>query len=368
MPSGQNDVPGSATIRGRHLPGLDGLRAIAVLGVVAYHVDVPFARGGFLGVDLFFVLSGFLITSLLVEEHQATSRVALSSFWGRRARRLLPGLFAMLISVTVYVSIVRANGVSISLSTLRGDALSAIFYFANWHLIAAQQSYFALFAAPSPLQHTWSLAIEEQFYLLFPIAAVLFLRRFTDRRRRGACMTMLFLAGASAIEMGLVFHPGSDPTRIYYGTDTRAFDLLIGSGLAFATAGRGPLSDKFGRILDVAAWPAGLILALVWAIAGTTSETPKQFMYRGGFLACALLAAVIIAAAALRPKSRIAVALSFKPLAAIGIVSYGVYLWHWPIIVLINQTAVPVGRWTLVAVQCALIAAFTAASYFLLER
>jgi peptidoglycan/LPS O-acetylase OafA/YrhL len=357
-----------ASVRGRHLTGLDGLRALAVIGVVAYHLNIGAASGGFLGVDLFFVLSGFLITSLLVEERLATTKVALVNFWARRAKRLLPALFTMLAVVIAFMATVDRQGVTTSLSTLRGDALATVFYVANWHLILTKQSYFALFAAPSPFQHTWSLAIEEQFYLLFPFVAVALTSRFTAQRRRASWLAMSALAVASAVEMALLFHPGSDPTRVYYGTDTRAFDLLIGAALAFATAGRGPVSERTGRVLEIAVWPAVVVLGWFWVTAGTASEMPKDFMYRGGFFLCALLAALLIAAAALRPQSSFARVLSLKPLVAIGLISYGIYLWHWPIIVLLNQNEVHLTGWQLDVLQVAVILGVSAASYFLIER
>ncbi|MEI8051292.1 MAG: acyltransferase family protein [Actinomycetes bacterium] len=359
-------------IRGRHLSGLDGLRALAVMGVVAYHLGLSEVSGGFLGVDLFFVLSGFLITSLLVEEKITTSTIALGAFWGRRARRLLPALFAMLIVVIAYVAIVGRfsllSGSNVDLSTLQADAVSTVFYVANWHLIAAHQSYFALFSLPSPIQHTWSLAIEEQFYIVFPFLVVALLAWRRRGQRVAAVVLLGAMALASAAEMALLFRHGADPSRIYYGTDTRAFDLLIGATLGFATAGRGIRSARLGRLLEIASWPAAILLALLWSIAGTTNAMPREFMYRGGFLLCALLAAVLIATAALRPRSSIARVLSIKPLVAVGIVSYGVYLWHWPVIVLINQQSTGLSTVPLDLVRIGLIAALTIVSYFALER
>ena len=177
-------------VTGRHLPALNGLRGIAVIGVVAYHLQLSWASGGYLGVDLFFVLSGFLITTLLLEEWVGTSRVDLVAFWGRRARRLLPALFLVVAALAVYLVVNAhfggpgANGL-IDLSGLRGEALGTLLYVNNWHLIYAHQSYFAQFSAPSPLQHTWSLAIEEQFYLVWPLVLLLLLH-VVRRSWRGA--------------------------------------------------------------------------------------------------------------------------------------------------------------------------------------
>ena len=361
--AGEMNSP-SMTVRGRRLPGLDGLRALAIMAVVAYHLDIHAVSGGYLGVDLFFVLSGFLITSLLVEEQLATSRIALLSFWGRHAKRLLPALFTMLIVVIIFTAAVDRQNVMTSISTLRGDALSTIFYVANWHQIVAKQSYFAVFGAPSPFQHTWSLAIEEQFYLVFPFVAVALAANFNPRRRRISWVTLLVLAVASSVEMALLFHPGGDPTRVYYGTDTRAFDLLIGAALAFSTAGPKSISEWTGRALQIAVWPAAVLLGWFWVTSGTATEMPKDFMYRGGFFLCSLLAALVVATAAMRPDSWFTRVLSYRPLVAIGLISYGIYVWHWPIIVLINPN-LGGSRWRLDLFQVVLIAIVSLASYFL---
>jgi peptidoglycan/LPS O-acetylase OafA/YrhL len=195
------------------MPALDGLRALAVGAVLLYHGDVSGAGGGYLGVDAFFVLSGFLITSLLLAEWRDERRIALSAFWGRRARRLLPALFIVLGGVALYGAVIAAPT---ELENLRRDGLSALGYVANWGQIFSHQSYFESFAAPSPLRHTWSLAIEEQFYLVWPlvVAGVL-------RWRRGSVRSLTAVTGAllaaSAVWMILLYDPGVDPTRVYYG-------------------------------------------------------------------------------------------------------------------------------------------------------
>ena len=225
-------------VTGRHLPALNGLRALAVIGVVAYHLQLGWASGGYLGVDLFFVLSGFLITSLLLEEWVGTGRVSLAAFWGRRAKRLLPALFLVVAALALYLVLNRllggpgANGL-LDLPGLRGDAISTLLYVNNWHSIYAGQSYFAQFSTPSPLQHTWSLAIEEQFYLVWPLVLLLVLRVAPRMWRRTGVMVTVVLGVASSVLMALLFHPGSDPSRIYYGTDTRLFDLMAGASIAF---------------------------------------------------------------------------------------------------------------------------------------
>src|ERR1700681_3771388 len=208
-------------VSGRHLPALDGLRALAILGVIAYHLGYRWASGGYLGVDLFFVLSGFLITSLLVEEWCISNRIRLVAFWGRRARRLLPALFLVLIAVALYAvangqfSSPASGGAAINLSGLRGDALTTFFYIANWHEIFAHQSYFAQFSTPSPLQHAWSLSIEEQFYLLWPLVIVFLLKRSPRRWRSIGLSLCVVGALASATALALLYQTGTHPSRIY---------------------------------------------------------------------------------------------------------------------------------------------------------
>ena len=376
MPSAPTDSADAShySLRSSHLPGLDGLRAFAVLGVVLYHFGFHWLSGGYLGVDLFFVLSGFLITSLLIEEHLANGSISMLSFWGRRLRRLLPALLTMLVVVVIGVGLINRyrllHNVIVDIHQLRSDAIATIFYVANWHLIFEHQSYFAQFAVPSPLQHTWSLAIEEQYYLLFPFAAM-GLVLWSGRRhhgRTGSITVLLVVAAASALEMALLFHPGSDPSRVYYGTDTRAFDLLIGAALGVATADRGVRSARLGSWIDKLAWPAVILLGYFWVSAGTNSFEPRSFMYRGGFLLCSLLAAVVIAAAAFRPASLLTRLLSLRWLVAIGLVSYGIYLWHWPIVVLFNPTSLGMNSFLTDLVRCVLIASFTLLSYFFIER
>ncbi len=198
-------------------PGLDGLRALAVGAVIAYHLDYRWAQGGFLGVDAFFVLSGFLITSLLLAEHRDTEGISLGAFWGRRARRLLPALFLMLTVVCLYAA---WNVPAIQLGRLRADAISSIFYFANWHFIAAGQSYFDLFTSPLPLNHLWSLAIEEQFYLVWPLVVLALLKLGRGSRQYLTGVTIL---GILYSQLAMVMlYTADNPSRAYYGTEARA--------------------------------------------------------------------------------------------------------------------------------------------------
>jgi peptidoglycan/LPS O-acetylase OafA/YrhL len=359
-------------VSGRHLPALDGLRAVAILGVLAYHLNLGWASGGFLGVDLFFVLSGFLITSLLLEESSATGRIRLASFWARRARRLLPALFLLLVAISVFAVLngrfltPGSGGAVIDLGALRGDALATLFYVANWHSIFAHQSYFAQFSTPSPLEHTWSLAIEEQFYLAWPlvIAVVIKLRR---RWRLGGVALCAVGLSASAVEMALLFHAGQDPSRAYFGTDTRAFDLLAGASVAFLAAARPQPAQMARRWLHVMSIPAALALGAVWVVGGTPGGLPRSWLFSGGFALCAALAAVIVADVRQADRGPVGRLLSIGVLRWLGRVSYGVYLWHWPVFVYLTRSSSGLSGGALDVARVGTTLLLATASYYLLE-
>ena len=342
-------------------PGLDGLRAIAVTGVFLYHARLHadgsgLLSGGFLGVDLFFVLSGYLITSLLLIEWEQRRVIDLRRFWLRRARRLFPAVV-----VVVFVSLILAATVARDdLTKTRGDAISSLFYYTNWHEIIASHSYFAAVGRPSLLQHLWSLAVEEQFYVVWPLLLV---PGLVLLGRKWFMLVVAAGIAASAAEMWLLYAP-NDPSRVYYGTDTRAQLLLMGIMLALAW----PVFERLrGRLLlplDLAGCAALAGAVLLFYRIDDFSPT----IYQGGDLAAAFCFAVLIAAAA-HPESRLGRVIGWTPLRWVGERSYGMYLWHFPVLEL-TRPGVDV-RWTgpgLVVVQAALVVLAAALSYRFVEQ
>ena len=352
--------PDAGGHRFSYQPALDGIRALAVSAVLAYHAGFGWARGGFLGVDAFFVLSGFLITSLLLGEWRDRGAIGLFAFWSRRARRLLPALFLMLLGVAAYAVFFAGR---LELGRIRGDALATIGYVANWRPIFAGQSYFDQFSVPSPLRHTWSLGIEEQYYIVWPLLVLLLLRP-----RRGSTKLLLpvslALLATSAILMGVLFEPGRDPSRVYYGTDTRAQSLLVGATLAMLLLHVGPIRNVLAsRLLQVAAVVCAVAIGYCWSV---TSEG-STLLFRGGFLLLALGVAVVIAAAVQPKAAPLGRLLSLPPLRRLGLISYGVYLWHWPIYLMLTADRTGIDSYGLFAVRVATTLAVATVSYYLIE-
>jgi peptidoglycan/LPS O-acetylase OafA/YrhL len=339
--------------------GLDGLRALAVTGVFLYHANVSWMPGGFLGVDLFFVLSGYLITSLLLHEFAARGTIDLVAFWGRRARRLFPAvavviLFALLATLTIARD---------DLGRTRADALSALVYLTNWHEIIASHSYFNQFGRPSLLQHLWSLAVEEQFYLFWPLLLILGLRRLHPRTV--IALTAL-LAVASCTLMWVLYNPNGDPSAVYYGTETRAFTLLIGALLAFAWPSAQTALRRWKH--STTAVDAIGVAALLGVLAlFVRLQDFDPWLYRGGFLLMAVVGAVLVAAAS-EPDTQLGRVLGWSPLRWLGARSYGIYLWHWPIMQLTRpQIDVSLHGAPLILLQGAATLAAAALSYRYVE-
>jgi peptidoglycan/LPS O-acetylase OafA/YrhL len=342
-----------------YVPALDGIRAVSIIGIMANHSGLGWAAGGFISVNVFFVLSGYLITALLVKEWAKSRTISLKRFWARRARRLLPALFVLLIGIALYAWLIAPPDTR---GSLRANSFATLFYFANWHQIFSGQSYFAQTAVPSPLLHTWTLAIEEQFYLVWPLVVLGMLKWW----RRLGPLLVLAVAGAlaSAAEMFLLYHPGMDPSRLYYGTDTRAQDLLLGAIVAIFLANQRPAISRQGRrtysILVVLA-AAGF--AVEWMRLNESSAFP----YLGGFLLADILVALVILGVVQAPRELLARALSWRPLTYIGQVSYGLYLWHWPVILVVNEARTGLTGWPLFLVRSVISFGFAVASAKLVE-
>jgi peptidoglycan/LPS O-acetylase OafA/YrhL len=337
---------------------LDGLRAVAVAVVLLYHGEIPWARGGFLGISLFFTLSGFLITSMLLRTHHRVGSIDLRTFWARRYRRLLPAAYVTLAGVLVFGATVATEQ---QVADLPGAIAASLAQVTNWFFIVTGQSYVALFTAPSPVQHFWSLAIEEQFYLVMPLALIALLR--ATRSLRVVAAVLAAAAVASTVTMVTLFERGASLDRLYYGTDTRAAELLVGALLAVLLHARPlPADGRLRRALPL----LGLACAAVLAWGFTQATLTDAFLYRGGFLVFACASAGLIVSV-LGGRGPLATGLAVRPLVALGLVSYAVYLFHWPLFLWLTPARTGLGLWPLFGLRVAVTIALAVVSYFAIE-
>lgn len=334
-----------------------------MLAVIAYHFGYGWAPGGFLGVDVFFVLSGYLITSLLLGEYGRSGRISLPSFWLRRARRLLPALLLVVLALGIWINL---TAMPFEMATRRDDLIWTIFYASNWHFIASGQDYFANYESASPLRHTWSLAIEEQFYIVWPLIVFGLLRLARGRITLLAAASVV-AAVASVATMALLWTP-EDPSRAYYGTDARAQQLLVGALLAMAM----PKIRRVRRATMVAA-VLGLVAGVLLLVSFRLVHDSWEAYYRGIGLGVAIATAALVWAVETAPRQSLGRVLSLGPVAWVGRLSYGLYLWHWPIILAVTSpllvpASLPGHNTALNLTRLGLTVAIATASYYLVEQ
>jgi peptidoglycan/LPS O-acetylase OafA/YrhL len=343
-----------------YLPGIDALRALAVIAVFFYHARVEWMPGGFLGVDVFFVISGYLITSLLLREFRGGGAIHLGRFWLRRALRLLPAVGVLIAATMVVAAIVEPERID----ALRGDALASLFYFANWHFVFADVSYFEQFQRPSLFTHLWSLSVEEQFYLFWPLVFAAGMKLFGRGR-----LLLGVLAGAlaSVALAWILFDPGADASRVYYGTDTHAVGLLLGVALALVWSPTelrrrrtGPL---VGPILDVVG-----VLCLAYVVLSFVHVHDYDLsLWHGGYLWLALITALLVAVV-VHPAARLGSLLGQAPVLWLGLRSYSFYLWHWPVLALTRPGVdVDLPKGVLIPLQLVAVLALADLSYRFVE-
>ena len=343
-------------------PALDGVRALAVGLVLFYHAGVPGFHGGFLGVDIFFGLSGFLITTLLLNEFNETSSIRLGQFWIRRFKRLMPALLAMVLVSTILGATSYPMGY---FPHLAKDALGAIFYFSNWNLVGSHATYFASLEAPSILTHTWSLSIEEQFYWAWPLVIYAMLRV----RRSLVLVTVVAGLGAigSMAAMNVGYASAVTTTRLYFGTDTHLEGLLLGVAAASLVCVIQRNSTCGTTSLNGLIHVMGIFGLLVTLGVAYKAFGRSEFMFKWGFIVVAVAVATLVSSLFLVPSSPLARFLGWGPFAYVGRISYGLYLWHYPIFTWLNHFHTGLSAWTLFGARMVATIAVTLASYYLLE-
>jgi peptidoglycan/LPS O-acetylase OafA/YrhL len=338
------------------IPALDGLRAFAVVLVVLFHSG--HLDGGFLGVDLFFVLSGYLITTLLLAEHDQTGSIRFTAFWARRARRLVPALALLLIATLVAVALLFDLE---SVGANRDEALASALYVSNWWTIHTPAPYLTIF------QHTWSLSIEAQFYLVWPVVLAVVLRGRPGRRRATTRVLAVSAVGAvaAALLMALLYDGDASLARVYFGTDTRSIPILFGAALAALVFGARGRPSRWSRgVLDVGA--SITAVAFVGITMVTTRTEPS--LYEGAYAVVICPALTLLVATAALTDGLFARALALPPVRALGLISYGVYLWHWPVMYLLNANRLHLEGWPLLAAQALITVAIATASYVFVEQ
>ncbi len=371
----QDDESAVSHTRLAYLPALDGVRACAVVAVMMFHGGIPHMDGGFMGVDAFFVLSGFLITSLLIGEWRQSLAIRLGAFWARRARRLLPALFLVLLFVAFFAAVIVPKG---TYGALRLDALATLLYVSNWHFILVNSNYFNETAASSPLLHTWSLAVEEQFYVIWPLVVLGVMHFF--RSLRALFVLCIAAAVGSATWMYVVYDGGAGTNRAYLGTDTRSQCLFIGCALAVGLVLLTQRSHEEGRLLKGELWkprtPAlqvacgvsGIVGAIGAVVLWTLTTSTSSFPYNGGFFLIGLCVAGVIVSAVAAPKSIVPRVLSVTAVRYVGRISYGLYIWHWPIFLWLDHSRTGLYGYELFALRVLVTFAVSVASFHLIER
>lgn len=372
----RRDAPKERSGRSRqpriaHVTALDGLRGVAVAAVLLYHGG--YLTGGYLGVDLFFVLSGFLITALLLEEHRHGGSIDLIRFWIRRARRLLPALLLMMLGVALFAAVWARP---VDLPQIRTGGLWALVYASNWYEIARGTSYWDLSLAPSPVAHLWSLAVEEQFYLVWPIVAVVALRgrSAVSAAKRLRTVAIVGAVGSALLGIGL-YLAGTSVTLIYESTFTRAVGFLLGGIVACTRLGAGShaATQSRGRARIATPWSResealGLVgavgLLALWAGMDGASPWP----YRGGLVLASVLGVLVVAGASRTGSPVLGRVLSLRALCWLGLISYGVYLWHWPVFLVVTEVRTGISGIALFAIRLGITLGIALLSYELVER